>query len=292
MQAEPSQFRATLKHLSKDYEESLLAKLKKKGARKVYTRCVFERIIEVDTKGERFDAEAVVEASWHDDQIFNALLKLNADSGWIIFTFWFYLGNMIATNLFLLDLGSSEFLDDRCLNNILLNIEDFNYYDKENWSPQLYFVNSISVCEEVRFNVRIVPKTNNLFATARMLKRTVEEKRGNRLINNLTALVTEVHKLRGVFYERMEIFDFPIDMQELSITMTSRLSTDQVVLLEDRAKPCQINPDRFCDGQVWYAFDFCNTTAEENTDELNDIQTSLIKMTCFVARKPQFYIYK
>ncbi len=186
---------------------------------------------------------------------------------------------------------SNETLTDNCLNNILANIENFDYYQEKHWSPQLHFVNSINVREEIRYNVRIVSKTSEIFDKAQMLKHKDTDE-GNIFIKNLTALVSEVRKVRGVFYERMEIFDFPIDKQELSIIMTSRLSSDQVVLVEDKAKPCLINTDRFCDGQVWRVFDFCNTTEEENYDELNETKRSQIKMTCFVVRKFQFYIYK
>ena len=78
MERDLNRIQAKLKHLSKDYEESLLAEDRKKGARKVFTRCVFERIVEVDTKCERYDVEAVIEVSWHDDEVFNTLLKRNS----------------------------------------------------------------------------------------------------------------------------------------------------------------------------------------------------------------------
>ncbi len=43
----------------------------------VFLRCVFERIIEIDTKSERFDAEVIIESSWFNDDVLKILLMPN-----------------------------------------------------------------------------------------------------------------------------------------------------------------------------------------------------------------------
>jgi hypothetical protein len=67
----------------------------------------------------------------------------------------------------------------------------------------------------------------------------------------LTVKVIEIRKIRGVFYERLELYDFPMDMQELSVTLTSKLSVDEVELTENKVEPCSVNTAEFLDQQVF-----------------------------------------
>ncbi len=110
-------------------------------------------------------------------------------------------------------------------------------------------------------------------------------------INNLTVLVTEIRKVRGLFYERLEINNFPLDLHELSIVVASRRSRDEVLLVDDKAKPTLINTARFYDRQEWSAFSFCKTTEREFVDRYNGITNPQILLTCFVARRHQLNIF-
>jgi hypothetical protein len=110
--------------------------------------------------------------------------------------------------------------------------------------------------------------------------------------DNLTVLVTETKKIRGVFYERLELYDFPIDMQEISVRISSNKSKDDVILVEDDAKINVVNMTKFYDGQQWELFEFSNTKTEEINDEFKQIVRSQIAFSAFVVRKFQFYVYK
>ena len=44
---------------------------------KISSRIVFLKVGQVDTRNERFDAEAYIECSWEDDQIFKVLADPN-----------------------------------------------------------------------------------------------------------------------------------------------------------------------------------------------------------------------
>jgi hypothetical protein len=46
-----------------------------KKAKKIYCRTIFLKIGEVDSKNEKFTAEAFVESFWDDDDLFVKLLK-------------------------------------------------------------------------------------------------------------------------------------------------------------------------------------------------------------------------
>ena len=45
--------------------------------RQVTCRIVFLKLGQIDTKNERYDAEAVIECSWEDDTIFRILANPN-----------------------------------------------------------------------------------------------------------------------------------------------------------------------------------------------------------------------
>lgn len=60
---------------------------------------------------------------------------------------------------------------------------------------------------------------------------------------------------KGYFWERLEIENFPIDIQELSLVLASRLTIDKVVLIENPDQPCEMDPElasKFVDQQKWY----------------------------------------
>ncbi len=143
--------------------------------------------------------------------------------------------------------------------------------------------------EEIRYTVRIVSKTHQLFDRNTSANGLMID---NEIINNLTALVTEIRKVRGLFYERLEINDFPFDLHELSIVIASLRNKNEVVIVEDKTKPTVINPARFYDRQEWSSFSFCRTTEHDYVDQFNGITSSQLKLSCFVVRRHQFYVYK
>ena len=91
------------------------------------------------------------------------------------------------------------------------NIGQFNYDNKYFWSPELFLVNALSSREEIRYKLQVVPKHRHLFEDLRIL----DLENPSAFVENLTVLVTEQRKIRGVFYERLELNEFPIDLQEV-----------------------------------------------------------------------------
>ena len=87
--------------------------------------------------------------------------------------------------------------------NILNNINLIEYDSHLFWSPNIFVENAIGdLKEEIRHKLEIVEKSSN----------------GNGELtynyNNLTVKVCEMRKVRGIFYERLELYDFPMDLQE------------------------------------------------------------------------------
>ena len=155
------------------------------------------------------------------------------------------------------------------------------------WSPQLYIDNAIGdLKEEIRYKLEIVEKEG-----AESLVDSAANKLKS-LANNLTVKVCEMRKLRGVFYERLELYDFPMDIQEISITLTSKRSTDEVELIENRRDACSINIEDFLDQQEWDLFDFVNTGKKVIFDPWRKYERSAFLAKSYISRKPGYYLYK
>jgi hypothetical protein len=69
----------SLKNQLMKLEQQFLIRSKpdKKEPCKVYCRCVFDRIIDIDSKNERFDADVVIELAWQSDDVFKAIIDPN-----------------------------------------------------------------------------------------------------------------------------------------------------------------------------------------------------------------------
>ena len=174
--------------------------------------------------------------------------------------------------------------------NLLRNIEDFEYDCANFWSPELFIENAINVKEEIRYKFKIVEKNPNIFKTYRINDERF--KNPSLFVDNITVLVTEIRRVRGVFYERLELYDFPIDMQEISIRISSYKDKKEVMLVEDESKINVVNLEKFCDGQQWHLFEFSKTSSVDIEDEFKQITRSQIAFSAYVVRKFQFYLYK
>ena len=169
------------------------------------------------------------------------------------------------------------------LKNIINNINNLEYDSNLFWSPQLYIENAIGdLKEEVRYKLEIAEK-QNVESTSKSLKN---------LANNLTVRVCEMRKLRGVFYERLELYNFPMDTQELSITLTSKRSIDEVNIVENKREMCSINTEDFLDQQEWDLFEHVKTSYKTINDPWRKYERCGFVVSSFIARKPGYYLYK
>ncbi len=177
------------------------------------------------------------------------------------------------------------------LKNIINNIKYLEYDPNVFWSPQLYIENAIGdLKEEIKHKLEIVEKEgSDLLNDPNFNTRSEQSKN---LYNNLTIRVVEMRKLRGVFYERLELYDFPMDMQELSITLTSKKNIKEVEIIENKKDPCSINTEDFLDQQEWDLFGHVTTSKKTIYDPWRKFDRTAYTVTCFIARKPGYYLYK
>lgn len=177
------------------------------------------------------------------------------------------------------------------LKNIINNINVLEYNPNLFWSPQLYIENAIGdLKEEIRHRLEIVEKDGSSLLDDPGYRPTNGEFK--ELINSLTVRVSEMRKLRGVFYERLELYDFPMDTQELSITLTSKRKSSEIEFVENLKDGCSINTEDFLDQQEWDLFSHVKSSERFIFDPWRKYERVGFTVSCFIARKPGYYLYK
>lgn len=71
-------------------------------------------------------------------------------------------------------------------------------------------------------------------------------------------MITETRTAKGSFWERIELQNFPLDVQELSVTFASRYKPSRVKLVADPLKISNIHPEAphtFRDQQKWKVYE-------------------------------------
>ncbi|CAF3481013.1 unnamed protein product [Rotaria sp. Silwood1] len=100
------------------------------------------------------------------------------------------------------------------------------------------------------------------------------------------ATVTEHHKLKGTLWERMELQYFPLDVQDLSISITTSHSSKEMVFLKNFRKPSGANRRVFTDEQEWYLFEHVDIEITERIEEYveDGNNHSVVICSCHAAR--------
>jgi hypothetical protein len=100
------------------------------------------------------------------------------------------------------------------------------------------------------------------------------------------ATVTEHHKLKGTLWERMELNYFPVDVQELSLTITTSRTDKEVIFRKNVRKSSGVNRHVFASEQEWYLFEHVDIEVTQQIDEYldNGINHPVVICSCHAAR--------
>jgi hypothetical protein len=156
------------------------------------------------------------------------------------------------------------------------------------WNPDLYIENSLG-----NLNQTIKYKT---------------EKTANGI------RVVEMRTIKGSFWEKLELGEFPLglylfvfnvfslisfvklfernlDIQDLSITITSAKPEHEVIIDLNRERECVINTDEFRMQQEWILYPHINTQNRFVKDIVKNFTKPAFTFSSKIARKPGYYIY-
>lgn len=117
-------------------------------------------------------------------------------------------------------------------------------------------------------------------------------------------IVFEMRRIKGVFLENLELDDFPVDVQDLSITVATERTIDEVDFIDDLTALSSINTQTFIDMQEWSLHEHVETTRKVTTQGLGitmdekdqDYSSSRYKhptftVTCRAARRPGYFYW-
>ena len=181
-------------------------------------------------------------------------------------------------------LGEIDNLNDRY--QAVFNIDsswieptDIDFYDpSRHWNPKLYIENAFQEPKE---------------AITYSMRRDSEQ--------NL--VITEHRETKGYFWERLELESFPIDVQELSITLASRLDSHDIHLEADPSNWSHLRSNTaniFVEQQKWKLYKYIRIRDSASYDIVSKKVPTLLMQakktpkvvaTCFCSRKGGYYIF-
>ena len=138
--------------------------------------------------------------------------------------------NISYTKIFDIDNINQRFqaevvIESKWFNPHIKSLSDI-FDEKKIWKPELYIENAIKdIREDVTY--RIMPSFRN----------------DTKIVNEKNLMICEIRKVNGVFYENLELENFPLDVQDLSITGASKKAGNIVnfVLMQEEKKVLKIS---------------------------------------------------
>ena len=136
------------------------------------------------------------------------------------------------------------------------------------WNPQIYIENCLSELKDSTWKTADIDETGNAF-------------------------IVERRQIRGVFSENLELQHFPLDVQDLSITVLSDRPTAEVELVADLEDPSSVNKDSFAEEQEWKLHRHVEVTKKTVKLEFSSFRSlhSSLQVTCRAARRPGYFYY-
>ncbi len=185
-----------------------------------------------------------------------------------------------------IDTIGEKFYAEVLIQSVWIDVEKISNYNSQiHWNPKLYVENAL-----------LEPKQEINYVISKFYDMT---------------RVKEIRFVKGYFWERLELENFPLDTQELSIVVTSKLTNNEIDILQDPEFSSSIDFKAsriFVDQQKWDLFKFVSVGHQASYDLPNPrdskadqnyviYQNKMIKIhpkfvaTCFVARKPGYYVF-
>ncbi|CAF1069948.1 unnamed protein product [Brachionus calyciflorus] len=114
-----------------------------------------------------------------------------------------------------------------------------------------------------------------------------------RIIQSENLMVCEIRKIKGVFWENLELENFPLDIQNLSIIILTKKSGKKVnfILMQDELSKIKISNN--LDKSSWYLHEMVKVNREEVTREYSFGQRIYpgIRITCQAFRLPGYFYW-
>jgi len=106
--------------------------------------------------------------------------------------------------------------------------------------------------------------------------------------------VVERRRAKGIFTETMELMEFPFDTQDISVLLTSELSSDEVELDEDPVDISTVITHSFVDGSEWHLrkYVYVEPRILEDANAMKKEQKKPgMFFRCCVVRRWEFFLW-
>ncbi|CAH1801807.1 unnamed protein product [Owenia fusiformis] len=106
-------------------------------------------------------------------------------------------------------------------------------------------------------------------------------------------VVYQRQRIKGTFIETLELKDFPVDVQELTLQVSTERSEVEVELMEDKKELSSINVDTFMDQQEWNVYEHVESELVPTTTEFSNskFKHPKLNLMCHVSRKPGYFFW-
>lgn len=137
------------------------------------------------------------------------------------------------------------------------------------WHPRIVFFNAVEI-EKMEINHKLFYEEGNKIPYA-----------------------MQSYRIKGSFRENLELWNFPLDYQQLTITLMSDWTDKLVEFEKDLRKPDTLRPETFTADQEWH---LCRNVVTESTSTVSSEGSSandypLYHIKCHVKRKNGYYLW-
>ncbi|UJR14751.1 hypothetical protein I4U23_001741 [Adineta vaga] len=168
--------------------------------------------------------------------------------------------------------------------NITMKINELN--PTIHWLPQLFIENGIGQIGEQDkwFTIKkIAPRSDQLSTSV-----------------SINVEICEHRRIKGFFWEKLELNHFPADVQDLTISITSHHHVANCLLVPDERFRSIINREAFFDQQEWSLYEHVATEIRESNEEysfedednaIGQTKHPVLAIACRAARRPGYYYW-
>ena len=109
------------------------------------------------------------------------------------------------------------------------------------------------------------------------------------------ATVYQKRRIKGIFFEKMELMEYPFDTQDLTVMVTSERSEQEVALIADPVEVSSVNVQSFVDEQEWRLHHHVNTWTRAMTQsdiyQNSRLNHPAFAVSCQVTRRVEFFMW-
>ncbi|XP_064604105.1 gamma-aminobutyric acid receptor subunit beta-like [Liolophura sinensis] len=103
-------------------------------------------------------------------------------------------------------------------------------------------------------------------------------------------IIMMMWRFKGTFRESLELEHFPLDVQDLTLQVTSDRTSEEIELVEDEYALSTVNTKAFMDAQEWAIYQHVEAFREETPQEyVGSVTHPVLMVQCRVARRVGFF---